>query len=452
MRIALKIPLKLDEIVSNTSLTRNFSKNCEINAICTNSKEAMPGDLFIALTGENHNGEDYTNEARKRGSFILSSNDMTAEIIASDTSLALLEIAAFYKTKLKKLRKTIAITGSVGKTTTKNILSDMLSSFANTHATEGNYNNLIGVSYTILSASCDCEYLVTEIGMNHKNEISTISKAIKPDIAIITNIGTAHIGNLGSREMIANAKLEILDGMKKEKLIVPYGEPLLIGEARYTVGINCSDAQCTLNTKETKINSSSFDITYSGNEIKNVSTKIGGEHNLLAIANAVAVLDILDFSKEDIRKAIASINSQAVRGRFIQIGNISIFDDAYNSSLESVIADFKLLSMEISMVKTCVLGDMLELGKQTEKMHIHLGEMAYKYGFKKMYLFGVYSPFIAKGAMDCGMPPEKIFINTDITAPKTTAEQILKNYTSGEIILFKASNKLNINRIYQYLK
>ena len=222
MRIILSVPLTLSEIAENALSTHIFKGNVTVNAIVTNSKKASPGDLYIPLMGEKHNGEDYTEEARSRGAYILSSRDCNADIKTDDTTLSLLKIASYYKSKLRSLKKIIAITGSVGKTTTKNVLAKMVGAKYITHATKENFNNYIGLSYTLLSAPIDTEIIIAEIGMNHLGEISLMSKILNPDISVITNIGTSHIGNLGSRDMIAKAKLEITDGMKIINLVVPY--------------------------------------------------------------------------------------------------------------------------------------------------------------------------------------------------------------------------------------
>ena len=172
MRIPLDIPLSLSEITHNIKSSSKIIDDALIWAITTNSKEVVRGDLFIALTGEKFNGEDFVSEAKQRGAYVISTNKENADILVADTAHSLLEIASLYKTRLSNLKFTIAITGSVGKSTTKNILSTILERDYKICSTNENFNNIIGVSYTVLSAKRNVEILILELGMNHLGEIS----------------------------------------------------------------------------------------------------------------------------------------------------------------------------------------------------------------------------------------------------------------------------------------
>lgn len=452
MRIIPEIQITLDEIKSATHAAASYENDAVIGAIVTNSKEALPGDLFVALPGEKKCGEDFIEDAIARGAYVMSSRFNTADLFVSDSYLAILDLARYYKIKLPSLKKTVAITGSVGKTTTKNVLTKMLSICHKVHSTEENYNNFLGLFHTILTTPRDTEVLIAEIGMNHLGEISCLSRALHPDISIITNIGSSHIGNLGSRKLIATAKLEILDGMTSPKLIVPKEEVLLseiIG--RYTVSLEDITADTCVMEKELKSTCSLVDIYTAYGKLPMQKISLPGRHIISAIAFSVETMVLLEVGIDKIERSLKSLCGTSTRGKFIDIGDLTVYDDTYSSSKEAVLSDFELLSLYKGRTKSCVLGDMLELGEYAESMHTDIGRAAVKYGFEKIFAFGNYSPFIKAGAMGAGLSEDKIFVNTDITNPEHTAKQILNSYTSGEIILFKASHDIHAERIIEIL-
>ena len=243
MRIKLTHPMSLQEIAlaTNGHITSPY-QNKIIHFLSTDSRETCKGDLFVALKGNRFDGENYITEIISKDAYHLSAGGMHNGIKTNDTSTALLLLAKHYKTKFNNLKATIGITGSVGKTTTKEFLKVILSKRYRVHATYKNMNNNVGVPLTVLSMPANTEVLVIEMGMNSPGEISRSSICISPNISIILNVGTSHIGNFGTREKIAKAKLEILDGMDNGTLIVPYGEPLLKSENALTFDKNNENA------------------------------------------------------------------------------------------------------------------------------------------------------------------------------------------------------------------
>lgn len=453
MRIVPETPLTIEEIsrITGSELKSEIPSETLINGITTDSREICGGDLFVTLKGERFDGEEFIENAKKCGAYVLSKNK-DAHIVTEDTLLSLLNIASYYKKRLPKLKKTVAVTGSVGKTTTKNILSKILSVNFKVHATKENYNNFLGLSHTLLTAPKDTEILVAEVGMNHPGEIEILSKALEPDVSIITNIGTAHIGNLGSRELIAKAKLEILSGMIDKKITVPYEEPLLKDiNCAYTVSITNPKANCYISLKEENIHGSVFDIFTLKNYVSGARVSLPGRHVLSAIAHSIGAIELLGFDIKKLKDSLTVLDDNCVRGKIININGYKIFDDTYSSSPEAVIADFQLLSIR-NIKKSCVLGDMLELGDSSEELHRRVGKAVAEYGFRNLYTFGKSSSFIAEAALNAGMREENVFINTDISAPEITAKQIIETYTQDETILFKASHSIHAERIYEFLK
>lgn len=451
MKIVPSIKLTLTDIARATGapLPQIDSTIC---AIATNSQECNEHDLFIALNGESTSGENFTENARQNGAFILSAKDKKADIKVANTEYALLRIAKYYKQKLKNLKCTVAVTGSVGKTTTKNMLSKILATEYQVHATYANYNNYLGLTHTILTAPQDTEILVIEMGMNHFGEISNLSMSAAPDVAVITNVGTAHLGNLGSREAIAKAKLEITDGMTKRLIVIPAEEELLkktVG--KYTFSIFEKGANCFIENIRADGTGAFFDVRASTQYAKDVRINIPGRHILSAVAIASSVIDILGENLSILKKALPQIEEKdIVRARLKRYGVYDVYDDTYSSSPEATIANFELLAVKYKKM-SCVLGDMLELGAASESLHEKLGNAVVRYGFQRLFTFGKSASYIAKGAISAGMRPERIFINEDITAPQITAEQIKKNCMSDEILLFKASHATHAERIFDFL-
>lgn len=451
MRIIPTQALTINEIAKATGAPE-LPINEPINAIVTNSKEVEKNDLFVALNGDFTSGENFTAEAKRKGAFILSAKDKSADIIVMDTEAALLSIAAYYKTKLRKLKFTIGLTGSVGKTTTKNMIAEILSSSYCVHSTHQNYNNYLGVAHTLLTAPGECEILVIEMGMNHKGEIASLSKAVTPDISVITNVGSAHIGNLGTRQGVAEAKLEIRDGMKNGALIVPLEEELLQGvENSYTFSIESDNADCYLKIKKEYENGALFDIYTKKESVKDIKINVPGIHILSAAAICASVAYIIGSELRLLKDSFSAINESAlVRARLIKRASYLIYDDTYSSSYEACLAVLKMLSKRKEKL-CCVLGDMLELGESSKELHEKLGAAVVKYGFRKLFTYGKKATSIAIGAIKSGMKKDYIFINENIDAPQITAEQVKDNCEPNDLILFKASHAIHAEKIFDFL-
>ena len=315
MRAELEFSLPLSEIISATrGFAAVYLENREIKAITTDTRDMKSGDLFIALPGKNFDGESFWPEAEAAGAICIS-RSYKGGILVYDTEAALCSIASLYRKKLTTLKNVIGITGSVGKTTTKEFLKVLLSGSKKVHANKGNFNNHIGVAHTILTCPADAEILIAEMGMNHSGEIKISSLMLRPDIAIITKIGTAHIGNLGSTEMIAKAKMEITEGLPESGvLIIPYGESELKPKCRYkTISINAEGADLTLIPIEASKDGTCFilkpkDLVAS---IENVS--IFGMGNLRSLAFSVACALEIGLDRTNITNAFSLISTDNTR-------------------------------------------------------------------------------------------------------------------------------------------
>ncbi len=449
MKAELSVAFRLNELLDFLGIGNIDNSDSIIKGICTDSREASENDLFFALAGKHTNGSEFVSEALKKGAYTVSPIKSHRNIYTDDPMHFLLMTASFYKSKLPCLKKTIAITGSVGKSTTKEYLKHILSRSHNVHANYQNYNNHIGVPLTVFSSPKNTEMLITEAGMNHTGEIAPISNCVKPDISIITNIGTSHIGNLGNRKNIAEEKSKISTGNPSGRIIVPKNEPLLAHlPNKYTYSICDNSADFVLEHASKTARLISRINTVDGLEIPFCS-----EHMLKNLCCALAVAVLIGDSDKNIKEAVKTITPEHFGQRLIKLSNFSIFDDSYNSSLESLTADLAYMKQTFSGVPLgAFIGDILELGNESEKIHTEVGKALAASRFQSLYLCGKYSEFVKKGAMSLGFDKNRIFIARSKYPDEESAKNIQDHHFNNEVILFKASHDLEFHKIANMIK
>lgn len=433
------------------------------NIICKNfsrdTRTLKKEDIYLGIKGENFNGSNFYLEALEKGAkaCILQDVDIDLEKVklysdiaivkVSDVTFALGQIASF-KRNLYDI-PVIAITGSVGKTSTKDIVASVLSKKYKVLKTQGNLNNQIGLPLTILGLT-DEDALVVEMGMGATGEISTLSKIAKPDIAIITNIGTSHIGNLGSRENILKAKLEILDGLKENgKLIINNDNDLLHkwyldynAKNIVTFGI-IEDSMFKAQNIKLEDNNSNYDIIIN-NETYHIQVNIGGKHFIYNSLCALAIGIIFDISVNQIKDGIQNFELTKSRMEIINRDNYTIINDCYNASFDSMKASLEYLSSQKAKRKIAVLGDMLELGDFSKKLHENVGNEVAKNNIDILITVGNESKYIAESAILHGISKDNVFcFNNNQDAINKVND--IKN--SDDIILVKASNGMNFKQI-----
>lgn len=439
---------------------KNYSKD---------TRTIKKGDTYIGIKGEKFDGSSFWKEALNNGAETVIINNIKLDEIeeykkqnkniiqVEDTIEAIGEMAS-YKMKIQKEKynlKVVGVTGSVGKTSTKDIIANVLSKKYKVLKTEGNNNNHIGLPLTILRLQNE-EIAVIEMGMNHLGEISYLTKIAKPDIAVITNIGTSHIGNLGSRENILKAKLEILEGMDKKKIVINNDNDLLNkwylenknNIEIHTFGIK-NESEFNAKNIKLKENSSEF-ICENKNEKINIEVPVGGEHFILNALCGLTVGKLLNLNNEEIKKGIKDFKLTAKRMEINHLkNNITIINDSYNASYESMKASISNLKNMNGERKIAVLGDMFELGDFSEKLHKEVGTEIYKNKIDKLYLIGNYSKFIGEEAEKEGYKKENIFYfeNKD-----ELFNNLKNNLKSGDVILIKASNGMKLFEIAEKLK
>ena len=347
----------------------------------------------------------------------------------------------------------IAITGSTGKTTTKNMVAAVLKERYRTHKTDGNQNNLLGVCLTLLSMPADTEMLVVEMGMNHEKEIEALSLLASPDVAVITNVGHAHIGNLGSRARIAAAKREILCGCRHGAVyLYPSDEPLLmqrIPDGIETMRIG-EGGDCRLTRLSLGGNTTVFDVQCRASLYHTVSLPGTGKHLALCAAYAIAIGHTFGISEGQMRHALATVQNDKMRQELIRKNGITVILDCYNASPESMRAacdTLLCLAREQNGRSLALLGDMMELGTHTRSLHEEIGAYYAQSGIDLLFTIGAAAESIADGARSAGMQADCLFSNPDPADHATSAAQINRCIRRNDVLLIKASRALAAERI-----
>ena len=456
--------MKIEEIVKviNGNLIIG-NKEIEVENFSKDTRTIQKDDIYIGIKGQNFDGSSFWKQALDAGAkaVIISKQNITEEdkiiykdkviIEVEDTLNALYEIAKYKRSKYNI--PVIAITGSVGKTSTKDIVASVVSQKFKTLKTEGNNNNNIGLPLTILKLKNE-EALVVEMGMNHFGEISLLTNIAKPTLAIITNIGTSHIGNLGSRENILKAKLEILEGMKIPKVIINNDNDLLhkwYNENKnkieiHTYGIK-NESEIMAQNIELGEEESKFLAKSKDNEELQINIPVGGEHFIYNALCGISVGKLLGLSNEKIEKGISTFELTKKRMDIKNLKNgVTLINDSYNASYESMKASLEYLSKRTDLRKIAVLGDMLELGEYSKELHKKVGEEVAKGNIDILICRGEYSQDIIEGAKN-NKKTKIIKLNTNDEILKKLQE-ILKE---GDVVLIKASNAMKFYEICQKL-
>ena len=365
------------------------------NHFVRDSREVKEGDVYVALKGEKFDGNDFCLDAIDNGAKVcIVSKDITAEendeikksnvtIIQVPNTLKALQEIATYK-RMQYNIPVVAVTGSVGKTSTKDLIASVVSQKYNTLKTKGNYNNEIGLPLTILGLTNE-EAMVVEMGMNHLGEIRKLTNIAKPTVAVITNIGTAHIGNLGSRENILKAKLEILEALQGNTVVINNDNDLLhkwVNENKekyniITYGIKNKSKYMATDIKSFE-DKSEFKVVCEKDESINnkmVTVPVGGEHFILNSLCAIAVGEYLNVPTEKIINGIANLELTKKRMEVLTSkSGATVINDTYNANYDSMKAAITYLKEIKDKRKIAVLGDMLELGDYSKELHEKVGE------------------------------------------------------------------------------
>ncbi len=444
---------KLEEVIDGEGLQESFH-NIEIQGICIDSKKIKKGNLFVPIIRVK-DGHDYVKEAIDNGAvaslwkkpYGTPPKGMPI-IFVDDTLLALQQLAQFYRAELNV--KVIGVTGSNGKTTVKDIISTILSTTYRVHKTKGNFNSQIGLPLTILEMKRDTEFLILEMGMSEKGQIRNLSIIAKPDVAIITMIGQSHLETLGSREEIAKAKLEIIDGLKDEGLCLYNGDEPLLLKNKNLLSINCKKfgEKYTNDLFPTNVQLDEYGVHFKLNDSKiKYDVPLHGKHNILNTIVGIAVGQFYNISTEKIQEALRQVNIPQMRFQFLTAKTgFTIIDDAWNASPSSMKAAIETLqTLNAYKKKMIVIGDMLELGKNAETYHREIGKMLNEESIQYVFTYGKLAEILAEEARkkyDTGKV-QSFNNKTKI------AEEVLKVITENDVVLLKGSRGMALEEIVQ---
>ncbi len=421
-----------------------------VEKISTDSRDVDEATLFIALKGERFDANDFVTDVLSKGvkAVVCSRYEGNDErvILVEDTGKALLDIAAGYRQNFNI--PFVALTGSVGKTTTKGMIYSVLSEKFNTLRTEGNLNNEIGVPKTLFRLEKHHQAAVIEMGMNHFGEISRLSKTVCPDIGVITNVGTAHIENLGSRNGILKAKSEILDGMKKGSPLVINGDSDILNKVSAAdfnvIRFGLDGGDITAENIDPTALGSGFTVTYKNEKVR-AFVPSQGIHNVYNGLCAIAVGLLLGISLEECVKGLRNFAPEGMRQKITSVKSMVFIEDCYNANLDSMCAALETLkSLKIKRT-VAVLGDMLELGDFSKEAHQRVGEKAFETECDLVVTFGeaaknITNSFIEKGGL------AKAFEDK-----KELTEYLRKNLKDGDTVLFKGSRGMKMEEIFTSL-
>jgi UDP-N-acetylmuramoyl-tripeptide--D-alanyl-D-alanine ligase len=426
----------------------SFSPDRLVSGINTDSRSIEPGQAFLALKGDNFNGHDFIDMAIEKGAATLivdqpvsvNSSSNIPVFLVKNTLETYQQLGQWWRNQFTI--PVIAITGSVGKTTTKELIASVLATRGKVHKTLANYNNEIGVPKTLLELDETHDSAVIEMGMRGRGEIALLAQIAQPTIAVITNVGTAHIGRLGSEAAIAEAKCELLSESPSGSIaVLNYDHPLLTETAKrvwqgetITYGFSGGDIVGELLDLTTlRVNGLDFNLPLSG------------RHHALNFMAALAVAKILGIDWTSLQEGI-KVNLPSGRAKRYQIEpDILLLDETYNAGLESMLAALDLLKATPGQRHIAVLGTMKELGSFSEQLHRQVGERVQKLGIDRLFVL-VDDPeakFIAEAAT--GVACECFQTHADLI------NRLKEVIDSGDRILCKASHSVGLNRVVEEL-
>lgn len=451
--------MKLSEIVAAVEGSYGYPADVEIHSVSTDTRTIEAGSVFVALKGENFDGHDYGAQACELGAeAVIAERRIEGArcIIVDSTARALLTLANYYRKKFDI--PLVGITGSVGKTTTKDMIALALSEEFKTLKTEGNHNNEVGMPKTLFGLDDSYGAAVIEMGMNHFGEISRLSMCCEPTVAVITNIGHSHIENLGSQQGILKAKLEILDGADyMAPLVLSMDDKLLSqleprhGRRIVFYSLKKKQADVYASGISADPEGTDFTINYDGGRIA-ARVNCPGEHNVKNALAAFCVGRLLGISPEKLVHAIGAFKPEGIRQSLRQVGGMTFMVDCYNAapdSIKAALSSLMQLSIHEGGRRIAVLSDMLELGKQSKSLHKLAGEYVAAAGADMLYCCGSDAAAYVDGAVKKGMPPESCKYFED---KQQLAEALKNDLKAGDAVLFKASRGMKLEEVVSALE
>jgi len=453
------IPVKISEILEATGgklLAGNV--DAEVTGVTSDSRKIEEGVLFVAICGANFDGHTFVNQALAQGAVCALVEKEV--VLATSKSVILVEntvraMGAIARVVMKKLAvPTVGLTGSVGKTTTRDMTYAVMSAMYKTLKNDGNFNNEIGVPLTVFKADETVEAAVIEMGMDCFGEIDRLSKIVQPDAAIVTNIGMSHIERLGSQENIYKAKSELFANTKKNGVVILNGDDNIlmahkdeIEQKVITVGRRNQNADLVATEVTSDENSVTFHAKGMGAEFT-VTLPVPGEHNVTNALEAAACGLYFGVPAENIAAALSDFALTKMRMDIIECERITIIDDCYNAAPASIEAALAVLGKREDR-KVAILGDIGELGAYSYEAHRGLGSAVVKNGIDFLITVGEQARYIAEGAFMNGMDSMNIL---SVDTVEESYPHLTEELKDKDVVLVKASRFMGLERITEFLK
>ena len=435
-------------------------QDAQVIAITTDTRTLKPGEAFLALRGERFDGHHFVEQAIAQGAVCaIVDADFTADpnlplLTVEDTLVAYQTIARWWREQFTI--PIIGVTGSVGKTTTKELIAAVLATQGKVHKTQANYNNEIGVPKTLLQLTSNHNYAVIEMAMRAKGEIALLTQIARPTIGLITNVGTAHIGRLGSEQAIAEAKCELLAEMPQNSVAVLNSDNRRLMDTAATVW---SGETLTYGLEGGDLKGELIDTHTLRVEGLDLPLPLPGYHNASNFLAALAVLKIIQgpgLTPTQLYTPLQtglSVQLPAGRAKCYELSNdILILDETYNAGLESMIAALKLLIETPGQRHIAVLGTMKELGERSLEFHQKVGKMAQELNLDALFILADAEEAIAMATGAKGLPVVEMGKMDVENIHNQIAEQLIEFIQPGDRILFKASHSVELNRVVEKVR
>lgn len=442
-------PIPANELLAGLALAEPVT----IQAVVTDSRKVVPGCVFVCFPGERVDGHTFAAGAYQNGAAYIIANHpvegVPAErtVVVPDSALAMIRMASNYRILFSP--RIIGVTGSVGKTTTKEFCYAVLSAFGNALKTEGNQNNDIGVPNTLFRLAPETEYAVVEMGMDHAGEIERLTRCVRPSAGIITMIGVSHLENLGTRENILKAKMEICAGLPDGAPLVLNADNDLLPTAQVPARLRAvwfgieKDADVRAENIVTGAQGTSFTIVDRENGSFPVSIPTAGLHTVYDALSAYAAATRLGLDPARCAAALSNYQTTGMRQHIVEKGGVTVIEDCYNASPDSMKAAISVLKALPNARKIALLGDMLELGDASEEGHRHTGEWVAEAGINVLIAYGPCSGAMAEAAKAQG-------VTTVHCQNEQEVLQCLRQFVQpGDALLAKASHAMKLEELLQ---
>ncbi|MCR5302639.1 MAG: UDP-N-acetylmuramoyl-tripeptide--D-alanyl-D-alanine ligase [Lachnospiraceae bacterium] len=440
-----------------------FDLTKEATSVVIDSRQIEEGGIFVATVGERVDGHSFIDQVFKKGALGVICEKLPAKpkgpcIVVDDSFAAIRKLARYYRNQISL--KVVGIVGSVGKTSTKELVASVLAAHYEVLKTEGNFNNEVGVPLTVFKIRDGHEVAVIEMGISKFGEMERLGEIVRPDVVVFTNIGPCHLEYLGDLDGVFKAKTEVIEKMSPSGTLVLNGQDEKLGliDKELSGGRNIirygkeskRDDVYASNIENLGLDGSRFIANFPDGSHYEMTVPLPGYHMVDNAVAAAAVGFLLGLNLEEIRRGMLSVEALSGRGHIIRTDKYTIVDDCYNANPRSMNAALDTLGYALTR-KVAILGDMYELGDETEKLHADVGDYAASSGVDSLIFVGPLAKHMYKGAMQHEGVEIRYYPNRELllAALSDTTKEILK---PGDAILVKASHGMGFSEVVEFLK